>query len=108
VLKCYADDSGSNLQPGDIFLLAGYIMDQARWEDFATRWNVQLKRDHPIKYCRMADAESGEGPFRGIDSLWRKRKTKDLAGVIHDCHPEAFACQMSCDHYERTIKGKVD
>jgi hypothetical protein len=108
MLKCYADDSGSDLQPGGIFLLAGYIMDESRWEDFAEQWDVQLNRDHPIDFCRMADAERGEGPFLGIDSLWRKRKVKDLAAVIHGCHPEAFVCLMSCDQYERAIKGKVD
>src|SRR5579862_6699897 len=85
MLKCYVDDSGSDPQSNGVFVLAGYLMEEARWEDFAEKWDVQLKRDFPVDYCRMADAESGDRAFAGINSIFRKRKVRDLATVIHEC-----------------------
>ena len=108
MLQCYADDSGSDVQPGRVFLLAGYVMHHPRWEDFAEKWDVQLKRGYPIEYCRMSDAEAGSGEFAGMDSVFRKRKVKDLAEVVFECMPTAFACLMEWDDYRSRVKGKVD
>ncbi|MGB0063333.1 MAG: DUF3800 domain-containing protein [Terracidiphilus sp.] len=110
MLKFFVDDSGSDASRDGLFVLHGYIMEGPRWEDFADRWDAQLKRPDffPISYCRMADAEAGTGPFSGIDSVFRKRKVKDLAGVIHECHPSAIGCKMTWKNYNEIVKGKVD
>jgi hypothetical protein len=108
MLKCFVDDSGSDLEPGGVFVLAGYVMEEPRWEDFAERWDAQLQRPYAIDYCHMADAESGDGPFIGIDRIHRNRKVMDLAEAIYECHPTALACEMSWADYFAHIKGHVD
>jgi hypothetical protein len=108
MIKCFVDDSGSDPQPDGHYVLAGYVMEEKRWEDFAELWDAQLKRDFPVAYCRMADAESGDGAFAGIDSIHRKRKVKDLALVIQECYPTPIACCMTWKDYNENIAGKVD
>jgi hypothetical protein len=108
MLKLYVDDSGSDPDPQGYFILAGYLMEEPRWVDFASRWHAQLKRDYPVDYSRMADAEEGTGPYSGMDSVFRKRKVRDLAEVIRDCHPTALACIMSWKDYMAHIKEQVD
>jgi hypothetical protein len=108
MLKCYVDDSGSDPQPDGLFVLAGYVMEEARWEDFAEKWDAQLKRDFPVEYCRMSDAESGDRVFAGIDSVFRKRKVKDLASVVQECLPTPIACVMTWKDYNENVLGKVD
>jgi hypothetical protein len=107
MLKCYVDDSGSDIQEDGLFVLAGYIMEEARWEDFADQWDAQLKRNPPVAYCRMANAEGGGGPFVGMDSVIRKMKVKELATVISDCHPTAVACSIGWKQYNEIVKGKI-
>lgn len=107
MLKCYVDDSGSDPQPEGVFVLAGYLMEEARWEDFADKWDAQLKRPYAIEYCRMADAETGDRAFIGIDSIHRTRKVKDLALVIQQCHPTAIAVSMKWKDFNAIIKGQV-
>jgi hypothetical protein len=111
VINCYADDSGN--QPGpnspeDVFVLAAYAMPENRWEDFSEKWYAQLKRDHPVSYCRMSDAEYGEGAFVGIPEEFRKRKAKDLALVIQECDPTPLVCIMQWKDYASHYRGKVD
>lgn len=108
MIQCYIDDSGSDPRPGGIFVLAGYIMEETRWKDFTARWNVELKRPPSIKSCRMADAESGDGFFEGIDSPFRRMKVKDLARVVRDCFPTALVAQMMWNDYTNVVKGNVD
>lgn len=108
MLKSYVDDSGSDPGPDGVFVLAGYVMEELRWEDFAERWDAQLKRPHSIDFCRMANAEEGDGPFAGIDRIHRNRKVLDLANVIHECHPTALACVMRWKDFNDKIKGQVD
>lgn len=111
MLQCFVDDSGNSPRPDQpdrgLFVLAAYVMDEKRWEDFAEKWYAQLKRDYPIDYCRMANAEAGDGPFLGMDSIWRKRKIKDLALVVRQCNPVPFACQMTWKDYEEIVVGNV-
>lgn len=107
MLKCYMDDSGSDEQPSGVFILAGYVMEELRWEDFAEKWDAQLKRDPPIDYFRMADAESGGGEFEGIDSPFRKMKVRDLALVIQSCYPTPLAVRLRWDQYNDIVKGNV-
>ena len=110
MLKFFVDDSGSDTKQDGLFVLYGYMMEEPRWEDFAERWDAELKRPDffPISYCRMSDAEEGTGPFAGIDRPFRQRKVKDLAGVIHECHPAAIGCKLSWKDYNEIVKGKVD
>ena len=108
MLKFYIDDSGSDPQPDGIFALAGYLMEEARWEHFADLWRAQLKRPYSIDYCRMSDAESGEGLFVGVDRIHRNRKVKDLAEVIHECELTPIACSMTWKDYNALVKGRVD
>lgn len=111
LLKCFADDSGNSEQKGipdrGLFVLAGYLMSEQRWEDFAERWYAQLKRDHPIDYFHMADAESGTGEFVGMREEFRRRKVKDLALVIRECNPVAIACQTTWKDYSEIVRGNV-
>lgn len=106
MLQCFIDDSG-NSPDGGLFVLAGYIMNEKRWEDFTERWYAQLQRDFPIDYCRMSDAESGEGPFAGMDRIHRNRKVKDLALVIHECNPVPFVCQMEWKDWIEIAEGNL-
>jgi hypothetical protein len=108
MLKCFVDDSGSDPEPNGVFVLAGYLMEEPRWEDFADRWDAQLKRPYAIDYCRMANAEAGDGPFEGIDRIHRNRKVLDLAIAINECHPTALYCVMAWKDYMAHIKNKVD
>lgn len=111
MLQCFVDDSGNQPKPeladGGLFVLAGYVMDEKRWEDFSERWFQQLKRDFPIAYCRMFDAENGTGPFTGMDEVFRKRKVKDLALVVQECNPVPMACQMTWKDYNEIVVGNV-
>jgi hypothetical protein len=108
VIQCFIEDSGSDPKPGGIFVLAGYVMDEARWDDFVPRWEAELQRSPGIEFCRMADAESGEGKFRGIESPFRKMKVKSLARVVQECYPSALVAQMNWDDYAGVVKGNVD
>jgi hypothetical protein len=110
MLKYFADDSGSHTTANGMFVLYGYLMEEPRWEDFAERWDAQLKRREffPIDYFRMANAHAGDGPFAGIDGVFRSRKVKDLAEVIRDCNPVPIGCKMSWESYQRIVKGKID
>jgi hypothetical protein len=108
MLKSYVDDSGSDPEPGGVFVLAGYLMEEPRWEDFAERWDAQLRRPHAVDYCRMSDAEAGEGPFEGIDRIHRNRKVMDLAQVLYECNPTSIYCVMRWEDYIAHIKGQVD
>ena len=110
MLKYFADDSGSHTSQNGLYVLAGYLMEERRWEDFADLWDAQLKRPNffPIKYCRMTNALEGDGPFVGIREEFRKRKVSDLAGVINECHPTAIGCTMSWKNYNSIVKGNVD
>jgi hypothetical protein len=109
MLKLFADDSGSDTNRDGMFVLYGYIMEELRWEDFAERWDARLKRPDfvPLPYCRMANAEEGDGPFAGIDRPFRQRKVKDLAEVISECRPTAIGCKMTWKNYNEILKGKV-
>ena len=108
MLKFYIDDSGSDIREDGVFVLAGYVMEEARWEDFAEKWYVQLRRDFPIDYCRMAEAKYRDGQFREMDEVFRQMKVRDLALVIEACHPTAIACQMKWDQYNEIVKGNVN
>ena len=107
MLKCFFDDSGSDPQSDGVFVLAGYLMPEPWWEDFAEKWYAQLQRDYRIGYCRMADAHAGEGEFAGMDSIFRQRKVKDLALVVRECSPLAISAQMSWKDYSVAVTGKV-
>ena len=111
LLKCYADDSGNSRQneapDGGVFVVAGYLMSEERWEDFADHWEQQLKRDFPISYCHMIDAENGKGEFIGIREEFRERKILDLALVIRVCNPVPINVQMKWSDYESTVPGNV-
>ncbi len=109
MLKFFADDSGSNTNSKGVFVLYGYLMEEPRWEDFAERWDAQLKRPDffPIDYFRMADAHAGDGAFAGVDAIFRKRKVKDLAEVIRDCNPVPIGCKLSWESYHKIVKGNV-
>jgi hypothetical protein len=108
MLKCFVDDSGSSAENDGIFVLAGYVMEEPRWVDFAERWDAQLKRPYAVEYCHMTDAESGDGPFVGIDRIHRNRKVLDLAGAIYKANPTPLFCAMRWKDYENHIKGQVD
>lgn len=108
MLKCYVDDSGSDPQPGGIFVLAGYIMDEKRWEDFAEHWHARLIDEPAIDYCRMSDAEAREGPFKDMRLEFREFKVRSLANVIFNTNPTAIECQMGWADYNEIVDGKVD
>ena len=110
MLKYFVDDSGSDAKADGLYVLYGYLMEEQRWEDFAERWDAKLHQPDffPLTYFRMADADVGDGPFVGIDRVFRKRKVKDLAQVIYDCHPTAIGCKMTWKSYNEIVKGKVD
>jgi Protein of unknown function (DUF3800) len=108
MLQCFVDESGSDLSDVGTFVLAAYIMESARWEDFADRWEVQLKRPFAIEYFHMADAEEGDGEFLGMDRIHRNRKVLDLAGVIEECRPTPVYVSMKWQDYLLYIRGKVD
>lgn len=107
MLKCYMDDSGSDEQPNGVSVLAGYLMEELRWEDFAEKWDAQLKRNPAIKYCRMHDAEGGLGEFEEIDSVFRRMKVRDLALVTQLCCPTPIAVRLRWEQYRDIVKGKV-
>jgi hypothetical protein len=108
MLKCFVDDSGSHPRPDGKYVLAGYIMQEPRWEDFAEKWQAKLDQDPKIDYFHMADAHSGDGPFRDIRLEFREFKVAALANVIRDVFPPALAFFMSWESYNRIIRGKVD
>jgi hypothetical protein len=108
MLKCYVDDSGSDVRPDGVFVLAGYIMDEKRWEDFAERWHTRLIDEPAVPYCRMSDAEAREGEFADMRLEFREFKVMSLANVIRDTQPTAIACVMSWKDYNEVVDGKVD
>lgn len=109
MIQSFVDDSGSDVGSGDrIFVLASYAMEALRWEDFAERWAVQLRRPHEIKYLHMAEAEAGDGEFVRIDRIHRNRKVLDFAEVIGQCRPTPIYCAMRWRDYRKHIKDKVD
>jgi hypothetical protein len=109
VLKCFVDDSGSDEKADGIFVLAGYVMSEARWEDFAERWDAVLKRAPAIEYCHMAEIEElDKGPFKDIRWDFRELKVKALSTVIRDCCPVAVESRMYWKDYQSYMKGKVD
>ena len=107
MLKFFADDSGSDVDPNGVFVLAGYLMEEPRWVDFAEKWDIQLKRPHAIDYFHMVEAEGGEGQFLGIDRIHRNRKVLDLAEVIREVFPPALVCVMHWKDYNAHIRGRV-
>lgn len=108
MIQCFVDDSGTDPEPNSIFVLAGYVMDEARWEDFADHWDAELRKQPEIDYFRMADAEEGEGPFRGIEEPFRKMKVRDLAKVVRQHCPTPLAVRLKWDDYFTIVKGNVD
>jgi hypothetical protein len=108
VLQCFVDDSGSDPQPDSVFVLAGYVMEEASWEDFADKWDAELDRRPAIPYCRMSAAEEGSGPFLGIDEPFRKMKVRDLANVVRQSCPTPLAIRMMWRDYAEVVKGNVD
>jgi hypothetical protein len=82
-------------------------MSEERWEDFADQWDKQLKRDFPIGYCHMIDAENGNGEFAGMREEFRKRKVLDLATVIRKCDPVPINVQMKWKDYVEVVSGNV-
>jgi len=111
LLKCYADDSGNSEQKeapdGGLFVIAGYMMSEERWEDFAERWDAQLKRDYPIEYLHMIEAEPRNGQFVGMPEEFRNRKLLDLALVIKECDPVPINVQLKWNNYVEIVKDKV-
>ncbi len=106
MLKCYADDSGSHKgDDSNLFVLAGYLMEEERWESFAEQWDIQLKRDFPVQFFHMTDAEYGDGEFEGMDLVFRERKIKDLALVIADNQPTPIAVSLDKREYDSIVKG---
>jgi hypothetical protein len=107
MLKCFVDDSGSDISKGGLLVLAGYLMEELRWEDFANKWDIQLKRTPSIEHFHMRDAEHGNGEFLGVDSVFRRMKVRDLALVIEQCKPTAIKVGLRWDDYVEIIKGNV-
>jgi hypothetical protein len=107
MLQCFVDDSGSDPRPEGLFILAGYVMEHRRWEEFAEKWELELNRFPAIAHCKMTDAENGEGLFRGVDRLFRQLKVRKLATVISEAGPIPVACCMRWDDYNSVVKGKV-
>jgi hypothetical protein len=106
MLKCYADDSGSHRgEDSSLFVLAGYLLEEEQWERFAEEWDTQLKRDFPVEFFHMTDAEWGDGEFEGMASEFRKRKIKDLALVIADFRPIPVAVSLDKRDYDLIVKG---
>ncbi|MGA7831733.1 MAG: DUF3800 domain-containing protein [Terracidiphilus sp.] len=106
MLKCYADDSGSHRgEDSNLFVLAGYLLEEERWEQFSEDWDTQLKRDFPVEFFHMTDAESGDGKFEGIASEFRRRKVKDLALLIAGYQPIPIAVSLDKRDYNLIFKG---
>lgn len=108
MLKCYVDDSGSDERPGGLFVLAGYIMEEARWEAFAEDWHSRLHNTPAIDYFHMADAEAAEGLFLNMRYDDREFKVRSLANVIQRANPIAIEARMGWDDYLDIVDGKVD
>jgi hypothetical protein len=106
MLKCYADDSGSHQgDDSSLFVLAGYLLEEERWEPFAEEWDIQLKRDFPVDFFHMTDAEYGDGGFEGMASEFRKRKVKDLGLLIAKYRPTPIAVSLDKRDYNSIVKG---
>jgi Protein of unknown function (DUF3800) len=108
MLKCYSDESGCHEgDDSNLFVLAGYLLEEINWEHFAEEWDAQLARDFPIDFFHMADAEYGDGVFAGIREEFRQRKVKDLAEVIWRYRPVPVAVSLDKRDYDRIVRGAV-
>jgi hypothetical protein len=110
MFRTFIDDSGSHRNPSQrprYFALAGYLMPADRWGNFSDAWAAILARNKAIRCCKMADAESGEGYFQGIEEPFRKLKVKELSEVIHSFAPMGFGCYLKWEDYKNIVERRV-
>jgi hypothetical protein len=112
MLQGYVDDSGSDENshpPSRHFVLAGYIMQEPYWEQFSDKWAAELRREPAIKAFKMADAEYGDGYFKGMREEFRRLKVNELSRVIAEFEEYSLAlwCHVNWDDYRDIVRGKV-
>ena len=84
VFQAYVDDSGSEPQ-SQIFVFSGFVASHDEWARCSDEWQVELDRDIPLAYFKMAEAASLRGEFdrkRGWDEIARDKRVLALARIV--------------------------
>lgn len=112
MLQGYIDDSGSSEggnRPSSHFVLAGYIMQEPKWEEFVDRWDVVLHKPPSIEAFKMSEANSGNGSFVGMTHELRQFKIHALSRVIEEFseHSLALWSYLNWQDYRDVVRRKV-
>jgi hypothetical protein len=100
-LKGYADDS----RPGSIWVVAGYLGADHKWEAFDERWPKLLDK-HQVPYFHMKEI----GKPKGVYAKWHPLKDhqaemaaffNDMTAVIGECWLTGFYSIVRIDDLER-------
>lgn len=101
--QAFVDDSVSDRDDKRLFL-AGYIDRAEKWAIFSDLWDTELRCQRPIKYLKMAEANSLRGEFWGWSESDRDEKLRRLAAVIKVLNPVSFEFSVSREKYFRIVR----
>lgn len=107
MLQAFVDESERADTAGSPYVLAAYVLPQDQWALFSEDWNIALKRDRPIKYFHMKEANGRIGEFFAWPEEFIKCKIRDLIAVIEKHNPMPLWCWLNRDDYKAATNGKL-
>jgi hypothetical protein len=105
VAQGYIDDSGEPSK--DMFVLAGFVSDEERWERFSDLWHKTLRNPPAIRYLKMWEANSLKKEFLNWEPKDRDRKIMQLVQVIRDHVAMRVSCAIKWADYNQVLRGRV-
>lgn len=80
IFTAYLDESGTH-KTSSVVVVAGFISDASRWENFTQEWKEALD-DYHLAYFHMTDFENKRGQFKGWNGQERKNRLNRFLGII--------------------------
>jgi hypothetical protein len=110
MFQAFLDDSGWD-EKSPVFVLAGYIAPETRWDSFSQGWRAVLDLEEPkkIAYCRMNEARQFEhrhSQFYGFSEAERDARLIKLGEVINQHAEHGIVSVIPIEPYRRLFAGK--
>jgi hypothetical protein len=82
MLRAFFDDS--NIRQGPVYVLAGWVAPEEKWEPFSKDWQAILDMRPRVAYFKYSEAMNLSGEFLGISESSRNEKLNLLVGLMED------------------------
>ena len=109
-LQGFVDESGSGrggATDGNIYVLAGFLSTEKRWERFSDRWKAYSSEDPKTPDFHMADAFRMKGSRKWKDEPQRDEKINGFVDLIKAHAMYRVDSVLAWPNYEKVIQGCV-